>query len=227
MWTEFVKILLDNEKLIMIIGGGLTSFIMIFGHIKKIVCPIIKGYCERLKAKQEMPLMVKDMANIVKNIDERVARVEKEITPNGGSSMKDAMRIIKAEIEAANWLHPRPTFRVTSTGLVTFVNEAYCNLCGASTEELMRLGWKNYMVDPECGDHTLGRFQESTKEFSQFVENIRYKNNNGEYIGEWKAKVKPLGPIEHDTNNYLWHGTLYPIDKVALEYANKYNIPKN
>jgi PAS domain-containing protein len=220
-----IELIIKHSNTITVIGGGLATLVMLFVNLRKFISPKWSIFVKNLKAKHDVPRLVQEIVNTLKDIDSRVKKVEYEITPNSGSSMKDAMRIIRAEIEAANWLHPKPSFRTTSFGINIFVNEAYCNLCGVSSNELMKLGWKNFILDPKEGDDFMRRWLESSKEFSQFSGNLKFKNIHDKYVGEWVCKLRPLGPLESDTTNYLWHGTLSPHDEVALEYSTMYNIP--
>lgn len=220
-----IELIIEHSKTVAIVGGAVTALFIAWGNIKTYLLPHWNVFVERIKISRNMPFILKDIGETLKKIDCRVQKVEKEITPNSGSSMKDAMRIIKAEIEASNWLSPRPSFRTTSHGINTFVNESYCNLVGATSNELLKLGWKNYIVDPDDGDDYMRRWLESAKEYSQFVGHLKMKNTKEEYVGEWISKIKPLGPLDSDNSIYLWHGCLYPVDSVAIEYANKYNIP--
>lgn len=222
---ELKELILDHAKTIAIICGAITALFIAWRNVYGFVKKTWRRMLDNLKARQEMPYHIRDMGKTIKVIDERLSKVEYEITPNHGTTMKDAMKIIKAEIEAANWLSPRPSFRTDSRGINTFANQAYCNLVGANSGELLKLGWRNFIQDPDDGDDYTRRFLESSKEFSQFSGNLKLKNTQDEYVGEWTCKIKPLGPLESDSDNYLWHGCLYPKDKVAIEHANKFNIP--
>jgi PAS domain-containing protein len=178
-----------------------------------------KNWRKYVKAKKEMP-------HLLKNIDERLQRVEYEISPNGGGSMKDSLKIIKAEIEATNWLSPRPMFRCTSKGLNIFVNEAYCQLCGVTSSELLKLGWRNFSADLDQMDDFYKRWISASENLSQFTGKLKIQNNHGEYRGEWTVRIRLLGAIDGQPNtDYLWHGGLYPSNQVAKDYAKEYNIP--
>jgi len=220
-----MNLIIEHFNIIAIVAGAITAFFVAWSHIGKFLKPYIKSLRENMKARHEMPYMIRKMGETLDNIEKRVKKVEFEITPNHGSSMKDAMRIIRAEIEATTWLSPRPSFRTTSFGINTFVNEAYCNLCGTTPTELLKLGWKNFIADPEEGDNHMRRWLELSKERTQFFGNLTLKNSNGDCVGVWTFKLKPLGPLESDGDNYLWHGNLYPRDEIAMDYAHEYNIP--
>jgi PAS domain-containing protein len=171
------------------------------------------------KAKREIP-------QTLKSINDRLSRVETELRPNGGGSMKDTINIMKAEMDANNWLSPRPTFRCMSNGMNTFVNEAYCHLCGVSSSDIMALGWMGYAQDAEQMDDYYDRFLQSTKNYSQFTGRLKIQSKNGDYRGEWTVRIRPLGPIiTKDGEDFLWHGALWPHDQKAKEYASMAGIP--
>lgn len=209
-----------------VILGALGTLFVSWSRIKKF---ILKKWNERrdyIKSRNAIPETLKQIQISIYDVDDRLRAVEKEVTPNGGGSMKDALKIIKAEIEATFWLNPKPSFRTTSSGLNIQVNESYCHLCGTSSEDLLRHNWKNYIEDEQQLEDYDRRWYESTASFSQFSSKLKFKNSRGESVGEWVIKVRPLGAIDggHD---YLWHGTLYPHDQKAKEHAKSYNIPLN
>lgn len=179
------------------------------------------------EAKRNMPSLVSKIHDNVNKLDVRLSAVEKEMKPNGGGSMKDQLRLIKAEMDANNWLLGRPTFRTTSSGINVYVNESYCNLCGCGSDELMKLGWKNFVQDQDQGDEFYERWILAAKTLSQFVGKLKMQTTAGEYRGEWLIRIRPLGQIESTgvPDDYLWHGTLYASDDKAKEYARNYGIP--
>jgi PAS domain-containing protein len=199
--------------------GAITAIIVATKNGRDFFIIRYKNWREYSKSKREMPF-------IVKNIDDRLRKVEYEISPNGGGSMKDSLKIIKAEIEATNWLSPRPMFRCTSKGLNIFVNEAYCQLCGVMSSDLLKLGWKNFAYDLDQADDFFKRWTIAAENLSQFAGKLKFQNNEGEYMGEWTVRIRLLGAIDHLPNtDYLWHGGLYPYDQTAKDYAKEYNIP--
>jgi PAS domain-containing protein len=199
--------------------GVLTAIVIATKNGRDFFIKRYKNWRKYTKSKKEMPFLIK-------NIDERLKKVEYEISPNGGGSMKDSLKIIKAEIEATNWLSPRPMFRCTSKGLNIFVNEAYCQLCGVTSSELLKLGWRNFSADLNQMDHFYERWLAAADTLSQFTGKLKIQNNHGEYRGEWTIRIRLLGAIDSEPNNdYLWHGSLYPYDQDAKEYAKEYNIP--
>lgn len=206
--------------------GAIGALMLTWGKIKNFIVKKYKEHKEYIKSRNSIPETLKQIQGSVSNIDTRLKNVEYEISPNGGGSMKDSLKIIKAEIEAMFWLNPKPSFRTTSKGMNIQVNESYCHLCSTSSEELLRLNWKNYIYDEEQLDDYVRRWEESTETFSQFAGKLKFKNSRGEAMGEWLVKVRPLGPIEGG-KEYMWHGTIYPFDQKSKEYATNFNIPLN
>lgn len=209
-------------QIFQVIGAAIAAITALIAISKNIRDKVSNWFKEQKKyhdAKIKLP-------STLISIDERLHRVEYELMPNSGGSMKDAINIMKAEMDANNWLSPRPSFRCTSRGINTFVNEAYCHLCGVTPDELMKLGWKSFADDVDQADDYYERFIQSTSNQSQFSGKIKIKNKNEEYQGEWIIRIRPLGPIKtSDGDDFLWHGGLYPSDQKAKEYARNYNIP--
>lgn len=178
-------------------------------------------------AKKNMPVLVAQIHDNVTKIDIRLIKVEKEMSPNGGGSMKDQLKLIKAELDATNWLTPRPTFRTTSSGINLYVNEAYCQLCSCSPEELLKLGWKSFVADEDQADEFYNRWLLAAKSLSQFASKLKIQSKLGEYRGEWTIRIRPIGPIESTglVEDYLWNGNFYPSDEIAKSYAKTFGIP--
>lgn len=219
-----VELFIKHSETITLIVGGLGSLFLVWKQIRNYFYNLYKSRKEYIKSRNSIPETLKQIQSSMSNIDVRLGAVEKEITPNGGGSMKDALKIIKAEIEATFWLNPKPSFRTTSKGINVLVNESYCHLCGTSSEELLRHNWKNFVEDEEQMEDYDRRWMDSTESFSQFSGKLKFKNSRGESVGEWMVKIRPLGSIDNGTDS-LWHGTLYPFDQKAKDYAKNYGIP--
>jgi len=218
--------LMQNAQTISIVIGLVSTFFVFIKKIKKFISEKYKKNKIYSEFKHEIPDILREIKLGITNLDTRLKNVEYEISPNGGGSMKDSLKIITAEIEAMFWLNPKPSFRTTSRAINIQVNETYCHLCATSSEELLRLNWKNFIDDEIQLDDYMRRWEESTDASSQFSGKLKFKNSRGEYMGEWLVKVRPLGPIEGG-KDYLWHGTIYPFDQKSKEYAKNFNIPLN
>lgn len=221
---DFYNLLQTHANFFTVIIGAIGMMILTWKQVKNFIIKKYKKHEEYIKSRNSIPESLKNIQGTVSNIDDRLKNVEYEISPNGGGSMRDSVKIIKAEIEAMFWLNPKPSFRTTSKGLNIMVNEAYCNLCGTSSEELLRLNWKNFAEDEHQLDDYVRRWEDSIDVFSQFSGKLKFKNAKEEFVGEWIVRVRPLGPIDGG-NDYLWHGTIYPFDQKSKEYAKTYGIP--
>ena len=217
---EFQK----HVEFIGVILGSLATLVVTCRFFKTWISAKWRKHREYIEKRNAIPGILGDIQNKIMGVDARLQTVENEIKPNGGGSMKDALRIVKAEIEATFWLNARPSFRTTSNGVFTLVNEAYCHLCGVSSEDLLRLNWKNFASDEEQLDDFMRRWMDSAKECSQFSGKLKIKNFKNEEMGEWTIKIRPLGPLDNG-EDYLWHGMLYPYDYQSIEYAKAQNIP--
>lgn len=222
----------DIKNIQEIIIGSLTILISLGVVIKPIriwVKNTIKVFIKNRKTKSEVPAIVSQIYEKVNQIDTRLKDVEYEIKdPNSGGTIKGALKLIKAEIDATNWLSPRPTFRTTSSGINIFVNDAYCQLLGCSSDEILRLGWKNFVIDDEQADDYYKRFLTSSKNLSQFASKLKIQSKQGQNRGEWLVRIKPLGPIvDGGKDDYMWHGVFHPSDEIAKNYASSFGIPLN
>ena len=80
-----------------------------------------------------------------------------QLTINGGSvtikddltSIKKSLGAIKSELRASLDASPIPTFINEASGSCVYVNEALCNLFGATREEMLGYGWINFLPDEE------------------------------------------------------------------------------
>lgn len=223
---DFYDFIQKYAQFITIIIGAVSAIALVWRHIKNFVVLKYKQRMEYIKSRNSIPKSLNDISNSVSKIDDRLKHVEYEMSPNGGGSIKDAVRIIKAEIDAMSWLNPHPSFRTTSSGLNVMVNEAYCHMCECSAEDLLKRNWKNFIEDENQADDYLRRWLEAAETYSQYSGKLKFKNSRGESIGEWIVKIRPLGSIDKG-NDYLWHGTIYPSDHKSKEYAKSYGIPVN
>lgn len=219
---------LDFQNFSDILKGSamvLTSLMTIFAFVKK---DLVKKFFSTLgafiKAHFTLPENISKFSDNINKMDERLQKVEYEVSPNGSGSLKDKISLIQAEIEANNWLSPEPTFRCTSAGINTFVNEAYCSLCDCTPEELSKLGWKNYIVEKDGGRSFYNGWLLSSESRSPYSSTLKLKDIKGNYKGEWRVHIRPLGPIIRSAEkeeDYLFHGTLYPHDDTAQKIADK------
>ena len=89
----------------------------------------------------------------IEEIGEQLLEISKELKPNGGGSIKDQVkqiandvRIIRIERDATFHLAKEPMFKADNKGYYTFINSALSNLVGVPEQELLGLGWLNYIT---------------------------------------------------------------------------------
>lgn len=70
-------------------------------------------------------------------------RVEAELGPNGGGSMKDQVTVIAARQAAIFDSMSRPAFQADATGRFVSVNRAFEMMTGFPSRDLMGMGWVN------------------------------------------------------------------------------------
>ncbi len=70
-------------------------------------------------------------------------RVEAELGPNGGGSMKDQVTVIAARQAAIFDSMARPAFQADATGRFVSVNRAFEMLTGYPARDLLGMGWVN------------------------------------------------------------------------------------
>lgn len=128
-------------------GGGLcTALLAYFGVWKKIIQPWMKTSLEK---RDKFNNVIKHVEDIVVKLD----NVSKELMPNGGGSIKDQVKQISEDIktimierDATFYLSKEPMFKSDGNGYYKAVNYSMCQLCGVSENELLGLGWLNYVA---------------------------------------------------------------------------------
>ena len=165
----------------------------------------------------------KAMPKLVKILVSKVGKIERETKTNGGSSIKDEVRLLVSERLFELQESPFPAFRCSPGGNNIFANRAYETLCNASDETLMGLGWRQYVFDEHQGDDYFARWLEVAQTGSHFAGNLKFKNSQGDYRGEWLVRIVPLGP--HKKYEQVWGGRFFPVDEVARKVAAHYGWP--
>lgn len=101
----------------------------------------------------------------LERLTELVERVVKEVTPNGGGSLKDAVvrneaktdalaarvEALSVNLRATNELSDRPWFVLDGAGELTDCNDAYLDLVGLAKPDVLGLGWTSALDTREMG----------------------------------------------------------------------------
>lgn len=141
--TELIPHILQT----LIIGGGGLATALI--AIIKLYSILKKWHNEAKEKRENLKKAITHIDTIVLNLQE----VNKELKPNGGGSIKDQVkqiandvRIIRIERDATFHLAKEPMFKADNKGYYTFINSALSNLVGVPEQELLGLGWLNYIT---------------------------------------------------------------------------------
>ncbi len=91
---------------------------------------------------------IKYIFKIAKNADNIHNIIQQELTHNGGSSLKDAVRRIENELHSKNnkfkaylSLQKEPIWESDGAGNCQWVNDAYVRMTGYSLDHLKNMGW--------------------------------------------------------------------------------------
>lgn len=131
---------------IIIAGGGIaTAILAMWGLWSKIIKPWFKESGDKREKLEKAVTHIEKMA-------EKLSIVSKELQTNGGGSIKDQIKqiandvkIIRIERDATFYLAKDPMFKTDGKGYYTSVNTSLCHMIGVSEQELLGLGWLNYI----------------------------------------------------------------------------------
>lgn len=116
----------------------------------KIIKPIMKNWYINNVLKPVISECILPISN-------KVDLILNQLTVNGGNltvkddltNMRTSINILRSENRAQIALSNTPTFINDETGNCIFVNEALCELFGATKDEMTGFGWVNFVLDSE------------------------------------------------------------------------------
>ncbi len=125
--------------------GKLLTFIMTLG------LPIIGGlYKTVVKPFRKKMQDIDNLSVMVPELYLKVEQILKEVTPNGGSSLKDIVTGLSCEsvgnkqrLRAFLRKDEDPIFEVDACGKLVWANDAYLALCGRQLSDIVGNGWLN------------------------------------------------------------------------------------
>lgn len=171
-----------------------------------------------------MPEVLDRICFKIEEISEKQAFFESELKTNGGSTIKDEVRLLVAErlmeLQEADY----PAFRTTTVGHNIFVNRAYETLVDADVTNLLGLSWQQFIADRKQGDEYFNRWLEVSKTGAHFAGSLQFQDSKGHYRGQWFVRIVPLGPFKRFDK--VWGGRLFPEDDVAMHVADAYGWSK-
>jgi len=118
--------------------------------------------------------------------DETLKRIEKELTTNGGNSIRDILEELRerhfsfeAYLNAQMNVQKIALFRTDASGRVVAHNRYHQRLVGFSFEEIKGDGWVN-VLHPDDRTRVHDLWLEAVEENREFSEDIKYVKPSGE-----------------------------------------------
>jgi len=151
----------------------ITSAIVGIAAVWKIVIPFFKWVGRVMSDVQDHMSMVRDIAA--------------ELKPNGGSSIKDSVNRIEANLaktDARQWAVVMslddPISELNSSGHLVRANRSYLDFVGQQPEDVMRSGWTNH-VHPDDRERVAREWAEAVKNGSTYEGHHRVVTPSGTY----------------------------------------------
>ena len=144
--TELIPHILQT---LLIGGGGLATALI---AIIKLYSILKRQYDKAKERSENLSKAIAHIDIIALNLQE----VSKELKPNGGGSIKDQVKQIATDVkticverDATFLLSKEPMFKNDEHGYCILANNALCQLYGVSQEQLLGLGWLNYIIEED------------------------------------------------------------------------------
>lgn len=153
----------------------------------------------------------------IKELSERTKTIYQEITPNGGSSIKDAVkRLEQRSIRIENSLiilqniqdaiHEDgkiAIFECDINGSNIHVNRTYCKWIGVSKHELLKFGWKNFLSDSELNKKYDKLWKEAFKEGREIEYSLLLRDDDDGKDFSCSVHAYPIKNEEGIIDRYL------------------------
>lgn len=206
--TEFIS------TAIISLGGLATACLAIYGVWKKILLPWFR------ESRNKRDNLAKAIAHIEK-ISNELSEVSKELKPNGGGSIKDQVKeisrdvkAIRVERDATFLLAKEPMFKNDAKGYCTLANQALCKLYGTNQEQLLGLGWLNYVIE-EDRERVKEEWKNIIESGTEITSNYTVKNDQtDQYI-----PVKYRAIINRDNESII--SAIGYVEKIPERKLNK------
>lgn len=126
------------------IGGVIGIATKIWPHIKNAKTKTKTFFCDF----SQIPAKIDEIFSNQQSIVDRVSKIEKELTHNGGTSIKDAIKRIEdkmlkhdAYIKLRMHLEHSPSFECDLSGDVVWINRSYTEVFGLSISDIKGKRW--------------------------------------------------------------------------------------
>lgn len=202
----------DQLDILLAIGGVLA---MAYGWIR-FLWPILKTahrISKRIEATVDVVLGTPGQPGLQEQLEEltkKLNSVVKEVRPNGGASMNDAVTVVRGELRAlldadigtARWSADR-------TGRLTWASKAYTRWTGSTPEQMHGHGWLS-LVHPDDREDIREEWMTAIDE--KRGSSFKFRLSDGR--GNWLGVFGEASPILNGAGNVTgWLGTLNRTDE--------------
>ena len=156
------------------------------------------------------------LENHIREEEAALARIEAELRPNGGESLRDAINDIankqhEQDAFGRALLHTSnlATLRTDAHGKLTHINRAYQYLTGWSLDEVKGDGWVN-AISPEDRDRIKHRWQEAVASKREFHDDIIFVRPDG---AKFEAHANVYREMDSQGKVRGWLGVIIPTKK--------------
>ena len=148
-------------------------------------------------------VFLKNQLLSIKRVHDQVDTIFKEITPNGGGSIKDKINLISEQMKAntdmtekiflrQRWIldnREEPIFESTDDGRCVWVNKPYIKLVKQDVSYFLDNGWKN-AIHEEDRERVVNLWNDCVKDGRMYEDEYRIVDANGKSIRVECVSVK-------------------------------------
>ena len=151
-------------------------------------------------------------------------RIEAELHPNGGFSIRDVLNRIEATLidsdaflRAQLNIHAVSVVRTDIQGKLTQVNRQYQRMVGYSISELVGDGWVN-AIHPDNRDKIISEWNDAVSKGIEYSQDIKYLKGDGT---DFTAHVNMYRELDLGGNIHGYLGVVIPIqDEFVCPHAS-------
>jgi len=157
----------------------------------------------------KMPARVSGLADANKELCKRVGAIENELTPHGGSSLRDAITRVeqmtigtRAHVRLQYQMNLTPTFEIAADGKVTWINRAYVEEFGLGLDDISGNKWLS-QIHPDDRERVMREYNHIIEDKRQG--NIKYRAQfKNEPYREMDVIIYPI--FDHESACLGWVG---------------------
>jgi len=168
---DFIQVLQTYWLQISAVSAGIAGFIAGLVRLYKSAKPIVLQIYQFIQEHLDLP--------------QKIDAIYKEIRPNGGGSMKDAVGKLQQSVakiekrQIAEYMNSAfPCLETDDKGDITWVNRSYLRMLNTTFEEVQGKGWKNF-VHPKDRERIFKEWQEAVDDKREYRTTFSFISQNG------------------------------------------------